>query len=476
MNLPPSAPSAAPRLLRVFLACLFAVSAAALPRLAAQPAATGEISGRVQNEATGQYLNNARVTVRGTDLSVFTDDSGSFRLARVPAGAVILEVLYSGLDPVQVPLTLAAGERAERDINLSNRDRYGAQATSAAGVVKLDAFVASSSRLTEGEALATNEQRFAKNIKNVVATDAFGDVTEGNVAEFMKFLPGVTIEYSDDSPNAVAVRGFDPNLTSVTADGAQLANASGSAANRNFLFTQVSINNVSRIEVTKVPTPANPADGISGTVNMISKSSFERSRMAFNYRMFLNASSDGMMIKEQPFPFDTLEPRVHPGFDFDLTLPFSKTFGIVFTGLRSQQWNEQNISTMTWNATAAGTGATPAKPFLQSHAIADAPKWYTRDSASLKADWRVTRNSVLSVGGQASYYRDKNGNVTRTATAGTALTPTVAGGTSLSYDGDKTIGATGRGGVTFSGNFLHIDARTLAANTRYRFDDGTWRF
>ena len=237
-------PVSVPHAIAVVLGLAFAASP-----LAAQPSATGEIAGRVQNEATGQYLNNARVTVKGTDLTAFTDQSGSFRLAQVPAGAVVLDVLYSGLDPQQVPVTVAAGQRAERDINLNSRDRYGA--SSAGNVVKLDAFVLSSSKLTEGEALATNEQRFAKNIKNVVATDAFGDVTEGNVAEFMKFMPGVTIEYSDASPNAIAVRGFDPNLTAVTADGAQLANASGSAANRSFLFTQVSINNVSRIEVTK---------------------------------------------------------------------------------------------------------------------------------------------------------------------------------------------------------------------------------
>jgi TonB-dependent receptor len=434
---------------------------------------TAALTGRIQNEITGQYLNNARVTLKGRDVTAFTDDTGTFRFTGLPAGPVTLEAFYSGLDALQFAVELRAGETLQRDVSLSNRERYGSASTTGGNVVKLDAFVASSSRLTEGEALATNEQRFAKNIKNVVATDAFGDVTEGNVAEFMKFMPGVTIEYSDASPNAVAVRGFDPNMTGVTADGAQLANASGSAANRSFLFTQVSINNVSRIEVTKVPTPANPADGISGTVNMVSKSAFERSRMQFNYRTFVSASSDGMMIRKQPFPFDTYEPRVNPGFDFDLTLPFTKNFGIVFTGLASKQWNEQNISTMTWNATAAGTGATPSRPFLQSHAIADAPKWYTRHSTSLKADWRIKRNSVFSFGGQASYYRDKNGNITRTATAGTNATPSVAGGTALSFDGNNTVGATGRGGVTNSGNFLHIDGRTIATNTRYRYDDGT---
>ncbi|MBM3853278.1 MAG: hypothetical protein FJ399_08990, partial [Verrucomicrobia bacterium] len=447
------------RVLRALAGSLLLWSASA--QLAAQ--ATGSISGRVQNEVTGQYLNNARVTVKGTGVSVLTDDTGSFRLSGLPAGPVTLEAFYSGLDPLAVTVNVAAGRNVERDFDLTNKATYGERT----GVVRLDPFVATSSKLTEGEALATNEQRFAPNLKNVVASDAFGDVTEGNVAEFMKFLPGVTIEYSDASPNAVAVRGFDPNMTSVTMDGSAMANASGSAANRNFLFTQVSVNNMSRIEVTKVPTPANPADGISGTVNMVSKSAFERSKMQFNYRGFISASSDGMQLEKQPFPYDQYIYRIKPGFDFDLTLPITRNFGIVFTGLHSKQWNEQNVSGVTWNATAAGTGASPSRPFFQQHSLNDAPKWYNRESTSLKADWRITRNSVLSIGGQATYYIDKNGSVTRTATTGTNPAPTVAvaqGGVPLSFTPTETIGATGRGGVTFGGNFLHSSARTLALN------------
>ncbi len=433
---------------------------------------TGSISGRVQNEATGQYLGNARITVRGTDIAVFTDDFGGYRITGLPNGPATLEVFYSGLDPLQATVEVRSGQNAERDLGLTNKATYGSQP----GTVKLEAFVLSASKMTEGEALATNEQRFAANIKNVVSTDAFGDVTEGNVAEFMKFLPGVTVEYSDASPNAVAIRGFDPNMTAVTVDGSQLANASGSAANRSFLFTQVSINNASRIEVTKVPTPANPADGISGSVNMVSKSAFERSKAQFNYRVFVSASSDGMQLAKQPYPTDQYISRVKPGFDFDYTLPITKNFGIVLTGLSSQQWNEQNISTMTWNTSAAGTGATPQKPYLQSHQIIDAPKWYERHSTSLKADWRVTPNSVLSLGVQATYYIDKNGNINRTATAGTNATPSIAGGVPLTYSDTQTSGATGRGGVSFAGNYLHIGARTLGSNGRYRFDNGDWRF
>ncbi len=433
-------------------------------------AATGAIAGRVQNEITGKYLNKARITIPGTTLTTFTDDFGSFLLADIPGGLVTVEAFYSGLDPQKITLTITPGQTTERDINLSNRATYGDKTS----VVKLDAFVLSTSKFTEGESLATNEQRFAANMKNVVATDAFGDVIEGNVAEFMRFLPGITIDYSDVMPLGVSVRGFDPSMTNVTTDGASLANASRNAASRQFDFMQVSINNISRIEVTKVPTPANPASGISGSVNMISKSAFERSKAQLNYRVFMSASSDGMMLSKQPFPYDTRERRVNPGFDLDYTLPISKDFGLVLTALNSKAWNEQNISQMTWNTSAAGTGATPAKPYLQTHNIIDAPKWYERNSAGLKADWRATPNSVLTVGFQATYYIDTNGNVNRATSVGNNATPTTTPGVSLTSGGTFAHSATGRGTASFAANLLHIDARTLGTNVRYVYRTAGW--
>jgi TonB-dependent receptor len=433
----------------------------------AQPG-TGSITGRVQNVATSQYLVSARLTVRGTNLSTFTDNFGSYRLDGVPAGSVVVEAFYSGLDPQRAEVAVTAGGSAQRDFDLTNRALYGDRS----GVVKLDAFVLSSSKLTEGEALATNEQRFAPNIKNVVATDAFGDVIEGNVAEFMKNLPGITIEYSDVMPLAVSVRGFDPNQTNVTSDGATLANASRNATSRQFDFMQVSINNISRIEVTKVPTPANPASGISGSVNMVSKSAFERSRAQLNYRVFVSASSDGLTLKDQAFPFDTMEPRVNPGFDFDYTLPITKDFGLVLTALHSKAWNEQNISQTTWTANAGG--GTPAAPYLTTHNLLDGAKWYERNSTGLKADWRISPHAVLSVGLQATYYQDVLGQVNRSTSVGTNAASALAGGVPLTFGPGFSHSATGRGTASYGGNFLHIDARTLGANLRYRWNRGNW--
>lgn len=85
----------------------------------------GSISGRVLNEATNQYLNNARVPVKGTDLTAFTDDTGTFCLSGVPVGAATLEAFYSGLDPLQFTVNVTAGQNVERDINLTNKVAYG---------------------------------------------------------------------------------------------------------------------------------------------------------------------------------------------------------------------------------------------------------------------------------------------------------------------------------------------------------------
>ncbi|MFM7751944.1 MAG: carboxypeptidase regulatory-like domain-containing protein, partial [Opitutaceae bacterium] len=142
---------------------------------AAPAAATGAVSGRVQSEVTGQYLLNVRVTVEGTALEAFTDAYGTFRLAQVPAGRTTLVAFYSGLDSRRITLDVAPGQTLEQIFNLTSR----AVAAEQSGVVRLDPFVLAAAKVREGEALATNEQRFAPNIKNFVSTDAFGDVPEG---------------------------------------------------------------------------------------------------------------------------------------------------------------------------------------------------------------------------------------------------------------------------------------------------------
>lgn len=456
------------RLLGLLCTLSFCLAASSLP--AQTHESFGSISGRVQHAVTGRYLPNVRVTVEGTTLETFTDESGSFRLAQVPAGARTLALFYTGLDVLRSGVEVSPGQVVERQFSLSNRQRYGSDDT-----VELDRFVVSSSQVYEGEALAINEQRFAANLKNVVSTETFGDITEGNIGEFMKFIPGVTIEYTDSSPDAISIRGFDPNLSTVSVDGGQMANAVVQGASRKFQFKQVSINDISRIEVYKVPTPANPADSLGGAVNLISKSAFERARREFKYRVYMIGNSDEITLKKTPFPFEEYTYKIMPGFDFDYTLPISKDLGVVITAMSSSQYSPQDINRTIWNVGGTATGATPSNPFLQSHNLIDAPKYIYRHSVGGRLDWRVTPNSVLSVGTRVAYFQDDNGNYSRTVTVGTNANPTPTNGVRMTYDDNSVTGATGRGGVTMTSGFLHIMGVTVAGNARYRFDNGLWQ-
>jgi iron complex outermembrane recepter protein len=438
--------------------------------LSAQAPATAAISGRVQNVATGNYLGNARIAVKGTEVVVFSDQDGVYRIPRAPSGPMVLEVSYTGLDAEQISLNPTAGQTLERDVGLTNRGRYG----SAEAAVKLDPFVVVTSKLNEGEALATNEQRHAANIKNVVSADAFGDISGGNIAEFLKYLPGLALDLESGEAISVSVRGIGSNMTAVSVDGAQAANSVSQGQSRNFQFKQISMNNASRIELYKVPTPANPADSLGGSVNIVSKSAFERSKSQFNYRLYLAANSDALTLRKTPFPDDKMVHNVLPAFDFDYTLPVNKNLGFVITGLASLQFVPQNITRMTYDNTNVGTGGSIARPFLSGFTLDEAPRHTQRDAFSIRADWRVRPGSVLTLSAQTSYYHDNTRDLQWAFSTGANGAPTVAGGVPLSYGEGFTNGATGRGAVTMRQSINNIQGVSNGGSARYRYDDGLW--
>jgi outer membrane receptor for ferrienterochelin and colicin len=126
--------------------------------------------------------------------------------------------------------------------------------------------------------IAANEQRFAPNIKNVVDADAFGDAGEGNSREFLKFVPGVTVNYSSFDARTISIRGLPSNTTPVTVDGNRMSSAASSGVTREVEVGGLIMNNISRVEISKTPTPTRPADSMGGAVNVISKGAFDRSR------------------------------------------------------------------------------------------------------------------------------------------------------------------------------------------------------
>lgn len=435
------------------------------------PQATGSIRGRVLNVVTGEYLENARVTIKGTNNIAFTNRQGSYILMHVPAGRVTLEVFYTDLDVARPSVEVPAGGTAELDVDLTSASRYGSEGD----VIKLDSFVVTQDRETNAQALAVNEQRFAANIKNVFATDSLGEVL-GNVGEFMKFIPGVTAENDLADISGIAVRGIGSNMTSITNDGAPASNI-WVGATRTVDVRSMALNDVSRIELSKVPTPANPADALAGSVNLVSKSAFERKGTQLRFSVGAIANSENLTLGKTPHSHkDQNTRKIFPASTIDFTWPITKRFGIVIAANSSRSFNEQHRTLQTWSSISKATGLPVdySNPILTGFQLLDGPRDLTRNTLSLKADWKVTTHSVLSVGHLMSRTDTRIGSMYGYWGTSTTLTPSVAGGTALSWDGTQTIGSTGRATVQNYGTNQLINQITDTSTLKYRYDDGRW--
>ncbi|BET65619.1 hypothetical protein ASA1KI_05370 [Opitutales bacterium ASA1] len=433
---------------------------------------TGTVSGRVQNANNGNFLNNARVSVQGSSNVVFTNQFGEFRLDDVPAGEVTLRVFYTGLEERTITVTVVAGQRVEQNVRLSASFVQPREAATGDQIVELDDFVIAATKDTDANSIATNEQRFAANIKNVVSADAFGDVTEGNIGEFVKFLPGISVDYVAADVRTISVRGFADNFTAVQVDGAQMASAASSGNTRSFELEQVSINNVSRIEVAKVPTPDTSAATLGGSVNMISKSAFERDRASFGYKFYLSVNDENTNpFAKSPGPGEKDTFKALPGFEFSYVNPVSDTFGFVLNGLSSNQFNEQHRSALTWRSSAPGSNDAP---YARNYQLQDGPKNTFRDSIGFKFDWKPAEGHVVSAGYQFNYYKSFFGNRNINWDVGTSAAPTGGGTAVLQYGEDFSYSASGRGSVTQGSSFRDKLGATNAFNLGWKFDGRRW--
>jgi hypothetical protein len=259
---------------------LIALAALLAPaQTSAQTASRGSIEGRVLNATNNFYLTNARVTIDGTDIVAFTNEAGEYRIANAPAGSVHLKVNYTGLASQVASIPVTSGGLVRHDFILSRADIAGE------GVIKLDAFTVIAERETNASAIALNEQRYSSNIKSVVSTDAYGESVDNNVGDFIKFLPGVQPEYVSGQVRSISLRGFDANFTPMLMDGQSIASTGAIAFSRSTELEAQAMSSVSRIEVHKVSTPDMSSEGLGGTVNMVTRTAFERSKPEFRFRI-----------------------------------------------------------------------------------------------------------------------------------------------------------------------------------------------
>ena len=375
-------------------------------RAAEGPGASGVVEGRVLHGGSGDYLENARVALEGTNLEAATRSDGSFTLAPLPAGTARLRVFFTGLAPQVLAVEVPAGATVRRDITL-------APAGGRAGeTVRLEAFAVAAAREMDAAAIAINEQRFASNLRTVVSTDEFGTVAEGHVGEFMKFLPGVTMEYAGGNAREISINGAPAAYVPVTVDGFNLASAVGNGTGRAAAVDMVSINGLSRLEVSYSPTPDSPGSALAGSVNMVSRSAFERARPVFNGSAYVMMRDNRRETHRTAIPRETRTRKVYPGFDFSWVVPINRNLGFSLSGGRTTQYAGQDFSQNTWRGAGAATNGaafphtTPDRPYLTAYTVRGGGKETIRNSIAATVDWRLGPRDRLTLALQASTFEE----------------------------------------------------------------------
>ena len=368
----------------ITLACL----ALALPFSAVAQTATGTITGRILNEATGQYLRSATVTVVGTNVSTVAEAGGVYTLNGVPAGPARLSVVYAGLDPVEVTVNVAAGQTVTRDVGMSSR-------ADDSGVVKLGEFRVATER--DGNFAAIQEQKSALEIKQVVASDAFGDVSEGNVGEFIKLLPGVMMDYVDADVRQVSIGGLDPKYATILMDGAPIASAGSSAigTGRAFEFEQLSIASIETVELSKTPTPDISGSALSGVVNLRSRGAFDRKGRLIRYSASVGLNSHQLTLKKTPGPSDRKLSKLMPNGSLEYSDVFGERLGVIAALNFSRVMGEQNILQYGYSVNANPADNQTELPRLSTIHLIDAPKITSRGNANVRIDYKLSADAMV---------------------------------------------------------------------------------
>lgn len=331
---------------------------------------TGTIRGVVTDATTGTLLEGAKVLTDG-GASALTNRRGEFTLQNLPTGNRRLTATYTGMKDSTQEVTVAAGETAAAVIALQS------------DVVVMGAFSVVADR--SADSVALTQQRNSLNIKNVVDIKSMGELANGNPAELLQLLPGISGQYFGSEVDRVSIRGISSELSTVSLDGNNLSRPDINVAggNRTHILYTTSTNSIKTVEVTKALTPDQSADSVGGRVNLIQKSAldFSPSSRKFDYTISGQYVSPGS-------GFDgVIEPNIklsyHTALGEDRNLGFYASAGYIGEQIN----NYYTISRV--NATNPDQAGAPY-PFL--HIEAEGENIRVRKNGAVTLDFRPTKN------------------------------------------------------------------------------------
>lgn len=345
----------------------------ALLSVALCPAALAALlTGTVNNSATSDLLQGARVEIPSLSTFVLADNAGRYVFPDIPAGSYEVVASYLGLDPAKATVEVGTGI-ATLNFNLTSE------------VYQLEAFKVTGGQ-REGSAAAITAQRNAGNLKNVVAMDQFGNLPNMSAGELAVRLPGVSGALDNEGNiTGLFVRGSDDRMNRVTVDGNLMANVGG--LTRAFQTHSLTGAMFDQLEVIKGQTPDQSADSIGGSINLKT-----RSPLSMNGKRRFTYSLAGRWAP--PF-FEHIPLRrehpVHPLFNLSYEEVFGVAGGERNLGVSVNAFYSENVS--GYFRTIRDYQDTTSSPaYLWDYRTLDGLNNRKQASGNVKFDFRLSPN------------------------------------------------------------------------------------
>lgn len=372
--------------------------------LVAQTAPAGRIEGRILSAATGSYLYRAEVSLSGTDLVVRSESNGYYQFNNVSPGPVTVVATYIGYSGIEKTGLVAAGSTLVLDFELPRVDAAVTPPGSTKEIISLARFVVTDD--VEGTAKAQADQRAGLNAKNVVASDSFGPVADGNVGEYIKYLPGVVTDWADTTARGVRLAGLETKYAAVTVDGMALASgasASFGSGTRGVEMDNLASSGVEAVEINKTLTASMDAGAAAGSINLRSKNAFDRKGRRILYQFSAAAETYSMTLRKTAGPGDAEHSiKVRPGLLFDYSDVFlDQRLGVQFAVNAFNSYDEGFYRSVLYDYGNPARGPVIRKLVFRSNL-----QFFQRATFSLNADYKATPRLVLSLRSSGTYLDD----------------------------------------------------------------------
>ncbi len=350
---------------------------------AAAQADRGSAAGTV-TESSKSVLQGAQVTLRPGGQSVVTDAAGAFILAGVKPGHYTLDISYLGFQQYSAEIDIAAGSITTADAVLT--------------IEKGSASVEVRAERQFGEAEALNRQRVAANIVQVLPSELINSLPNVNIADAAGRLPSVSIVRDEGEGKYVQIRGTEPRLNNVTLDGIQVPSPENV---RYVKLDTIPADLVESVELNKTLTADMDADGIGGSLNLVTRQATDQPYFAVE-GLFGHTPINGVRSASQEFA--TYGRRFLPGNK----LGFLITGGYDYNGRGindiepSQNYN--SIVALNADGTTTDTGSFVGSP----NSIDLRNYYYDRSRYGLGGtlDYKFDPNTTVYLKGLFSYLSD----------------------------------------------------------------------